>query len=63
VFAHQASTIGANFEATIRHSIFQFGSYHHFLEISRVYEGSHGRISEDLAQSFVDVKNGNMLLN
>jgi DNA integrity scanning protein DisA with diadenylate cyclase activity len=62
VFANQESAISANFEATIRQRIFQMGSYHHVLEISRASEDSHGRIFENLAHSFVGVKNGNMLL-
>jgi hypothetical protein len=53
VFAHQASAIGTNIEATIRQTIFQFGAYHHVLEILRVSEGSHERIFEYLAHSFV----------
>jgi hypothetical protein len=62
VFAHQASAIDANFEATFRQRIFQFGSYHHVLEILRASEGSHEGTFEDVAHSFVCVKNGDMLL-
>jgi hypothetical protein len=62
VFAHQASAISAHFQATIRQRIFQFGSYHHVLEISKASEGSYRRVFEDLACSVVGVKNGNILL-